>query len=135
MKHWQRVWREGFAPLFSTDALRALKHGLETDDIALVQGATTVPPPLMCVADWPCEGACGVTYAGWKGEDLHTVGDAEAFFAKCCYEVDELLKESAACRFFLNWFDDTPRPLMIAELSKEVAIELEKRGELHHVSE
>src|SRR5579883_830765 len=108
MEGWRKVWREGFAPVLSTESLEALADALERDDRRLTQGSTTTPPPLMCVQDWPCEGACALGYCGWHGEGLQSVGEVEEFFAKCCFEADRRLGEPAACRWFLNWFDDTP---------------------------
>lgn len=48
-----------------------------------------------------------------------TVGDCEEEFAQMCFKADELLGEPAACRWFLNWFDDTPREQMLKELGAE----------------
>lgn len=120
MESWRLVWRDGFAPGFSAAALAALRDGLRRDDPDLRQGSTTTPPPLMCVQDSPVEGADALGYAGWKGEGLGTVGEVEEFFAKCCFEADERLKEPAACRWFLLWWDDTPRGEVFRELLAEV---------------
>src|SRR5207237_9835355 len=106
---WQRVWHEGIAPQLSLASLRALVSALQSDDPTLVQGATTVPPPLQTVQDWPVEAACALAFAGWQGQGLVTVGQVEEFFARVCYEADQRLGETAACRWFLNWIDETPR--------------------------
>lgn len=127
MESWRKVWRDGFAPVFSTRALEALKIALETDDPRLGQGMTTTPPPLMCVKDWPVECGCAVSFCGWQGENLETVGEVEEFFAKACYDADNRLGESAGCRWFLNWFDETPRPEMRRELLAEVELALAAR--------
>jgi hypothetical protein len=84
----------------------------------------------MCVQDWPCEKAdaiamCGVVENGGFGEA--TVGQAEEFFAKACFDADTALGEPAACRWFLNWHDDTPRDEMRRELLSEVEQELNNR--------
>lgn len=51
-----------------------------------------------------------IGFAGWQGGcGISTVGDVEEFFARVCHEADERLKEVAGCRWFLNWYDDTPR--------------------------
>src|SRR5712692_10367123 len=55
MESWRKVWREGLAPLLSTNGLEALRQALVTDDAQLLQGATTTPPALQCVQDWPVE--------------------------------------------------------------------------------
>ena len=106
--------------MLSTPGLVALREALRADDTRLSQGSTTTPPPLMCVQDWPVEAACALGFCGWQGEGLETVGQVEEFFAKACYEADVRLGEPAACRWFLNWFDDTPRDEMRRELSDEV---------------
>jgi hypothetical protein len=92
-----------------------------------VQGATTTPPPLLCVQDWPVEACCALGFCGWQGEALCTVGEVEEHFAKCCFEADQRLGEPAACRWFLNWFDDTPRDDMRRELLAEVELALTDR--------
>src|SRR5438270_567021 len=112
METWRRVWREGIAPQVSELGLEALRAGLVEDDGCLLQGATTLPPPLQSVRDWPVEGACALGYCGWQGEGLETVADVEEYFARLCFEADRLVGEPAAARLFLNWFDDTPRPEM-----------------------
>jgi len=130
MESWRMVWRDGFAPLLSSTGLMALRDALRVDDPRLVQGATTTPPPLLCVQDWPVEACCALGYCGWQGDRLDTVGEVEEFFAKCCFEADDRLGEPAACRWFLNWFDDTPRPDMRRELLAEVELALADRLEV-----
>jgi len=127
VESWRKVWREGFAPLLSVAELEALRDGLRSDDARLVQGSTTTPPPLMCVQDWPVEAADALAYTGWQGKGLATVGEAEEHFAKLCFEADQRLGEPAACRWFLNWYDDTPRTEMRKELLAEVELVLETR--------
>jgi hypothetical protein len=133
MENWRNVWREGLVPLLSTQGLEALRHALVTDDARLLQGATTTPPPLSCVHDWPVEGACALGYCGWQGDDLETVAEVEEFFARMCFEIDARLGEPAACRWFLNWFDETPRdemrPQLLAEVSRALARRLETATE------
>jgi len=127
MEAWRKVWREGFAPQLTVPALEALRLALLTDDGRLLQGATTSPPPLQCVQDWPVEAACVLGYCGWQGEGLETVAEVEGFFARLCFEADQQLGEPAMCRWFLNWFDDTPRAEMRSQLLAEVDDELERR--------
>ena len=121
------VWRDGFAPVLSTTGLLSLRDALRVDDPRLVQGATTTPPPLLCVQDWPVEACCALGYCGWQGDRMDTVGEVEEFFAKCCFEADARLGEPAACRWFLNWFDDTPRADMRRDLLAEVELALADR--------
>jgi hypothetical protein len=127
MESWRNVWRKGVAPLLSTESLEALRKALVSDDTRLVQGATTTPPPLQCVQDWPVEAACALGYCGWQGDGLETVAEVEEYFARMCFEIDQLMGEPAACRWFLNWFDDTPRDEMRRELLVEVHRSLAQR--------
>jgi len=120
LESWRRVWREGFGPVLSVGGLLKLREALLGDDGRLLQGATTSPPPLMCVESWPVEACCAIGFCGWQGARLHNVGEAEEYFARCCLEADWHLGEGAACRWFLNWFDDTPREEMRRELLGEV---------------
>jgi hypothetical protein len=126
-KNWRKVWREGFAPLMPTEVLIPLRDALRADDPRLVQGSTTTPPPLTCVQDWPVEAACAIGYVAWRGDNLDTVGDVEERFGRYCFDADQRLGEAAACRYFLQWFDDAPRPEVLADLAAEVQYELERR--------
>ena len=127
MESWRKVWREGLAWQVSTAGLEALRRALVTDDPRLLQGATTTPPPLQCVQDWPVEGACALGFCGWQGDELTTVGEVEEYFARSCFEADQRLGEPAACRWFLNWFDETPRDEMRRQLLAEVNRALAQR--------
>jgi hypothetical protein len=127
METWRKVWREGMAPQLSDGGLAALGRALEQDDTRLIQQATTTPPPLPCVQDWPVEAACAVGFCGWQGDGLVTVAEVEEFFARACFETDQALGEPAACRWFLNWFDETPREQMRRELLTEVRLEQLRR--------
>ncbi len=120
MEAWRTVWRNGLAPVLSTDGLAALRDALKNDDYRLTQGSTTVPPPLMSQSNLPCDGSCAIGWCGWHGEGLETVGEVEDFFARACFEADCRLGESAASRWFLHWYDDTPREEMLRELRGEV---------------
>lgn len=124
LESWRHVWRSGFGPSISAAGLKALRDALAADDPRLTQGSTTTPPPLMCVQDWPCEGGDALALAGWLGDGLNTVGEVQEYFARVCFDADRRLGEPAACRWFLNWFDDTPRPEMIADLLPEVELSL-----------
>jgi hypothetical protein len=132
MESWRKVWREGFVPLISIAGLEALRQGLVTDDPGLLQGATTTPPPLQCVQDWPVEAACALGYCAWKGEGKETVAEVEECFARACYEADQRLSEPAGCRWFLNWYDDMPRDemrrLLLAEVNRALALRIDRAG-------
>ncbi len=127
MESWRAVWRRGFAPQFTDSDLEVLREGLLDDDARLIQGATTTPPPLLCVQDWPIEAACFLGYIAWQSRGLDTVGEVEEFFARCCFNADETLGEPAACRWVLNWYDDTPRNEMRRGLIEEIDDELNRR--------
>jgi len=129
MESWREVWRKGFAPLISTEGLKALADALAGDDPRLLQGATTSPYPLQCVQERTVEAACGIGYCGWKGDGLETVAEVEEFFSRVCFEVDMALGEPAGCRWFLNWFDETPRDEMRSLLLPEVLASIEERGQ------
>ena len=128
MESWRLVWRDGFVPVLSTAGLESLRDALRGDDPRLTQGSTTTPPPLMCVQDWPVEAACALGFCGWQGDELRTVGQVEEFFALACLEADTLLGEPGACRWFLDWFDDSPRAQVFALLADEVGRELARRA-------
>ena len=51
---------------------------------------------------------------------METVGEVEETFARVCFEADQRLGEPAAVRYFLNWYDDTPRDEMRKQLLAEV---------------
>ena len=127
MERWRTVWRNGFAKVLQTRGLETLRDALRDDDRRLTQGSTTTPPPLMCVQDWPVEAACAIGFCGWQGDDLHTVGEVEQFFAQACFKADQSLGEPAACQWFLDWFDETPRDEMRRELLAEVELMLSER--------
>ncbi len=105
----------------------ALEGALQIDSPELIQGATTSPPPLQSVADWPVEAACLIGFCGWRGDGLETVAETEEFFSKMCYAIDQKLGEPAGCRIVLNWFDETPRREMIDTLLPEVRLALAER--------
>jgi hypothetical protein len=127
METWRMVWREGLAPVLSTSGLEALWQALRSNDERLTQGSTTTPPPMLSLANCPCDGADAIGWCGWQGEKLETVGEVEEFFARTCYETDQRMGEPAACRWFLNWFDDTPRDAMRPQLLEEVERTLAQR--------
>lgn len=131
MESWKKVWRNGFVPQFSVAGLQALAQALRGDDARLIQGATTSPPPLTCVQNWPVEATCPVGFMGvieHGGFGDATVAEVEQFFAKACFDADQTLGEPAAVRFFLNAWDDMPREEIRRELLIEVELELQTRS-------
>src|SRR5437868_2184907 len=87
----------------------------------------------MYVQRWTVESACELGFCGWQGDELESVGQVEEFFARACFEADQRLGEPAACRWFLNWFDDTPRDQMRRDLLQEVELALAERLPLDRV--
>jgi hypothetical protein len=132
MESWRFAWRNGFAPNISTIGMMGLQEALVKDDPKLLQGATSQPPPLMCVQDWKCEATDAIGFCGFS-EHLSThgsvpsVGEIEQYFARRCSEADQKLGEPAACRLFLNWWDDTPRDEVRNLLLEEINLELKNR--------
>jgi hypothetical protein len=72
-------------------------------------------------------GACAISYCAWHGEELRTVGQVEAAFHRICDQADANFGEPAACRFFLNWFDETSRAEMRRQLLLETELALRDR--------
>ena len=130
MESWRQVWRQAILPLLSDEAIKALQNGLAEDDVHLLQGRTTNPPPLMEFTDLCVDGACPLGYCAWQGEGLQTVGEVEEWFARMCFEVDKRLGEPAGCRWFLNWVDETPREEMRTQLLAEVEEAIAQRQSL-----
>jgi hypothetical protein len=120
MEMWRRVWRNGLVPRLSAAALVALRAALSRDDPRLVQGATCSPPALHAMSNQPVEAACALGWCGWQGERLTTVGAVENYFQQLCDAADEQMAERAVSRFFVNWYDDTPRDAMRRALLAEV---------------
>jgi hypothetical protein len=127
MERWRNVFRNGFAPRISTRGLLALRQALICDDFRLQQGGTTVPAASVAREEYPCEGACALGFCGWQGGGGTSVGEVDAYFQRLCWEADDALGEPAACRHFLNWFDDTPRHEMRRDLLGEVELALALR--------
>lgn len=137
IEEWRRVWRESFAKILPLKGLEALREALVKDDDRLSQGSTSTSTttPFMCVESWPVEAACLLGFCGaienggfadqtasgnQTNKDAATVGRVEEFFAQMCFDADQMLGEPAACRALLNFYDDTPRERMLAELLPEV---------------
>jgi hypothetical protein len=68
-----------------------------------------------------------VAFCCWQGEGLVTIDQVEEYFVQVCFGADTLLGEPAGCRWFLNWFDDTPRAQMRLALLAEIELALADR--------
>lgn len=127
MERWRDCWRRGIAPLLSTASLAVLVKALVEDDPRLIQGATCVPGVIEVTASWRPEQACALGYAGWIGDGLETVSEIEEFYVRLCDAIDERLADGLGFRWFVNWFDDTPRLEMRSQLLPEVERSLSER--------
>jgi hypothetical protein len=127
MESWKKIWRDGLVPHLSTRELETLRHALVRDDARLIQHSTCCPPPSEIFKEEEVEGACAVGFCGWQADGLATVGQVEEFFIRTCQAADEALGEPAACRHFLNWFDETARDDMRRQLLPEVNRALNQR--------
>lgn len=135
MKSWRKVWREVIVTSLSNHGLMALRDALTTDDKRLIQGATTCPPPLMYNASWPVEAADAIGLCFWLGNGLKTIGEIEHSFAQTCQNCDRLMGEQSTSRYFLGWYDDTPRETVRTELLKEVNDVLYQRYQEDYAAE
>lgn len=127
---WRLVWRRGFAPGISTEGLLSLRTALVNDDKRLIQGGTTSPPPLLCLAKWPCEATCVCGWPFWRGGEnpaYQTVEEVEEAFARLCSDADQRMGGRGVCRWVLNFWDDTPRYEARRELLAEVNLALAGR--------
>jgi hypothetical protein len=127
MEKWRRVWRDGLAPNLSRAALLALQSALLTDDSRLVQGTLSTPPPLDVLRPCAINGACALGLCGWHGEGLNTIGQVEDYFDRACDAAAAAVDEPAACRHFLNWYDDAARDVMRRQLLAEVKLALQRK--------
>jgi hypothetical protein len=128
MEMWRRVWRDGLAPQISSEALESLRLALVYDNPRLAQGATCSPPALEALCGQPVERACALGYCGWQGDGRRRVGEIDDYFQRLCDAADERMAERAVCRFFVNWYDDTPRDQMRRQLLAEVEETLRRRA-------
>ena len=117
---WRRVWRDGLGPQLSDSYLEELRLGLIRDDDRLLQGYTAQPEPFAVFAREKIEGCCALGFGAWQTGMFERVGDLGRFFERLCCGADEAVGEMAAARLFLDWYDQTPRPLMRHELLAEV---------------
>ncbi len=128
MESWRLVLTEGFFPQWSRQTLERALKALEEDNPKLTQGSTTTPPPLQCVQDWPCEACDLIAFCSVDDPFGSTVGEVEEGFAQSAFTADQLLGEPAACRWWLNHFDDSPRIRVFTETAAAIRKELERRG-------
>jgi hypothetical protein len=127
-EEWRRVWRLGLAPLLGTPGLLALRDGLRRFDQGVRVAETVLPPCIPETRDWPCEGACVLGYAVWKGESLKTLGEVLDRFRLVLAECDRRLGKARAAEAFLTALDAWPYERLRRNLLPEVELELRRRG-------
>lgn len=127
MEPWQKAWREGFAPLLGTKALRALQAELQAGGPRLIQWSNLSPPPLYAFASDPVEYACPVAFLGWQGDASLTVEEVQTFFGSICGTVDASLGKLYACTDLTRWWDESQKEPAIAALLVEVNLTLAER--------
>jgi hypothetical protein len=131
---WQVAFRNGFAPLLSTAGLEALRSALLRDDQAVVQGETAVFPDGADPDRSPPTATCPLGYAGWKGELLDTVAAVEAWWVGLYDAADARLVDGPAGVWeFLDFVDESPRPVVRRGLMLEVGRELARRAAVEGV--
>lgn len=124
MESWRHVWREAIAPLLSANALNALRSALVEDRQELIQDYTVDPLAAFLGDARPVEGACAISYCGWRGEQLATVGEVDEFFARMCHEIDRRMGYDKAYLQFVTWFDSEQRTTMRRLLLPEIDLAL-----------
>jgi len=100
--------------LLSTESLEALPAGLVADDARLIQGGDDDAAAVAVRAGLAGRGACGLATAagrarGWRRWPRSRSSSPDVARDRPC------AGEPAGCRWFLNWFDETPRDDMRRE--------------------
>ena len=123
---WQTVWRKGIAPQLDRHGIEELRIALIIDDSRLIQGTTTCPNIMDHNPGRACEAGCGIAFPIWQADTEQDIHDISEKFSLVCDKCDaDLLNatgDEVACRFFINWFDDTPRQIMRKLLLDEVEL-------------
>ncbi len=124
MEAWKKVFHDGLVPHLDMYDLGWLKQLLQENSVKLIQGTTVLPS-----GAWGKEKAERSCLLGCIGmlRGIQTVDEIEEFFASMCFSIDDTMGEPAACRWLLNFYDDTPRREMIDALLPEVDIALKKK--------
>jgi hypothetical protein len=58
---------------------------------------------------------------------METENFLQGEFSRICHAIDMEIGEPAACRYLINWWDETPRNLARAQLLPEIDRELDRR--------
>jgi hypothetical protein len=121
---WRTVFHRGIVPHLPPAALLDLRDALSIGDpAAMLQGATTSPPPLLPLYNFPVTAANPLVYAVMRAPGLKTVREADEAFTRFCRHVESTLDE-AATRIFFDFWHDTPLETAREELLDEVEVAL-----------
>jgi hypothetical protein len=122
MESWRIAFRDGLAPLLTLKGLIVLAAALETDDVRLDQGCTTIPQAGdEWFENWPVQQCCALALAIMEGEGLETVAQVQERFGHICEQAGRRLGDPGAVGTFIRWHDDTPR----ADMRRLLLIEVE----------
>lgn len=128
MESWRQVWRTGIVQQVDSRSLAILWEALKKDDPRIIQGATTVPTPVLQMMDQPVESADVIAFIGWQCFGAAKVAEAEDFWFRVFRESNSKTNCPDSACYFLNWYDSCPRNEMreslIAEITREIAIRL-----------
>lgn len=132
---WRYVFRNGVAKQLSANGLVALREAIKGDDPRLVQGITL--KPIVGGNHARVYSCCFISYAAWQGEGMELCGNVLDFFSRVCDRTNEALMgkkvpseirdERFPVKAFLNWYDDTQREVVFADLLPEIELELASR--------
>lgn len=127
LRLWQRAWRLGFQPQFSTEALWMLLVALEADSPVLVQGVNVYPPLEACIPTTRPDGAEPVAFCCWAGSYLRTADEIHEAYGRAIKGADDRCWTTQASGWWTQWWDNNPRAVVIAELMDEVRQEIYRR--------
>ena len=124
---WRVVWR-AIAAHLPTEGLVALRTALVEDDPHLIQGQTMFPPnlPSELFGRYDVCRACAVGYPLWKAGATKT-DMLDSAFADACLKACDSLGEQDAARYFLCFWDETPREQARREFLPEVELAIEAK--------
>ncbi len=121
----KQVLIDGFFPQIGTDSLRELLRLCRTDNPALVQGTNCLWQEWSETSQLK---TCAIGSVAVAEGNLDP-DQIENRFAELCAGADSRIGEYAACRWFLNWHDETPREAMLSALASEIEAEIKRRTE------
>lgn len=126
IESWRRVWRDGFVPSFvdvlgkerAALGVQLLHRALKGRDPAVRQGVTTFPG-----GSADLEGCSPEVYVAWvstvSSSPKWSCQAGDAMFGALCVSCDGRVGMERACRFFMNWWDETPAHVAYPALAAE----------------